>query len=223
MNLCSKGFLTMNKRNETFLFELSRRNNLKLFLETIINLNNLNLLTDELILCKNIDSENCFTNIIKWISTANNKKIMVKKEYNDLLEKVLKLIFEKNKIFFNELSDMDKFNFFNYFTKIKISEKSLKDLSIDDIIKDFNIIFNSEENFNICKSILYDKELPYNLLNSFLEKHIDLIDIFIQKYNENKFCYFPELFNDFMLHILNLENYKNITHFLSKIFEILIK
>ena len=55
MNLASKGFLTVNKNNETFLFELARRNNLKLFFETILNLYNLNLLTDELLLVENIN------------------------------------------------------------------------------------------------------------------------------------------------------------------------
>lgn len=75
MNLSSKGFLTINKRNETFLFELSRRDNLKLFLETLIKLDNLKLLTNELLLCKNNDSENCFNIILKSINTTNNKKI----------------------------------------------------------------------------------------------------------------------------------------------------
>ena len=42
MKLAAKGFLTVNKNNETFLFELSRRNNLKLFFETIFNLHELN-------------------------------------------------------------------------------------------------------------------------------------------------------------------------------------
>ena len=223
MLLASKGFLTLNKNKETFLFELSRRNNLKLFLQTIINLDNLNLLNDELLGVENINSENCFSYIIKLISTTANENFMLKKEYNNLIEKVLKLIFEKYKVF-NSLALLDKFNVFNYFMKIKIAEKNLKDLTKDDALKDFDIIFSNEENFNLCKIILFDKQLNLNLLISFMELgKYDLTDIFIKKYTENKFCHYPELFLNFMLNLLNFENYKINMDWLHKIFPIILK
>lgn len=165
MKLASKGFLTLNKNKETFLFELSRRNNLKLFLETILNLDNLNLLSDELLSVENINSENCFNYIIKGINTIDNKNFMCKKDYSNLIEKVFKLIFEKYKVF-NDLNPLDKFNVFNYFTKISIAEKNLNNLSKEDILKDFDIIFSNKENIDICKIILYDKQLPFNFLTS---------------------------------------------------------
>ena len=223
MQLASKGFLTLNKNKETFLFELSRRNNLKLFLETIINLDNLNLLNDELLVAENINSENCFSYIIKLISTTANENFMLKKEYNNLIEKVLKLIFEKYKVF-NNLAPLEKFNVFNYFMKIKIAEKNLKDLTKDDALKDFDIIFSNEENFNLCKIILFDKQLNLNLLISFMELgKYDLTDIFIQKYTENKFCHYPELFLNFMFNLLTFENYKINMDWLHKIFPIILK
>ena len=223
MNLASKGFLTVNKNNETFLFELARRNNLKLFFETILNLEDLNLLNDELLLVQNNNSDNCFSSLIQQLNSTNNQNYLNKKNYNELFEKVLKLIMEKYKLFDNA-KPLDKFNIFNYFTKIKLADKCLTNLSKDDILKDFDIIFLSKENFDICKIILYDKQLPFNLLNAFLEneKFFDVIDIFIQKYIENKFCNYPELFFDFLLYILGFQNYKNIEHFLSKIINIII-
>ena len=222
MKLAEKGFLTINKNKETFLFELSRRNNLKLFFETILNLYNLNLLTDELLLVENINSENCFSSIIKSISTTVNKIMFEKKEYNDLIEKVFKLLLEKFKIF-DGLPPLDKFNVFNYFTKIKISEKVLNTITKEDILKDLDIIFSNEKTFNICKIILFDKQLPFNLLNSFLENHFDLIDVFIEKYSKNNFCHFPELFFDFLFHILNFETYQNNIYFYKTIFPIILK
>ena len=223
MKLASKGFLTLNKNKETFLFELSKRNNLKLFFETILNLHDLNLLNDELLLMQNNNPENCFSSFIKEINTINNQNNMRKKSYINLIEKVLKLIMEKYKLF-DKLKPLDKFNVFNYFTKIKISDKCLTNLSKDDILKDFDIIFSSKENFDLCKIILYDKQVPFNLLTSFLEneKFLDIIDIFIQKYTENKFCNYPDLFFDFLLYIINFENYKNIEHFLPAIINIII-
>ena len=223
MNLASKGFLTLNKNHETFLFELARRNNLKLFFETILNLNDLNLLNDELLLVQNNKSDNCFSNLIQELNSTNGQNSMNKKNYNELIEKVLKLIMEKYKLFDNA-KPLDKFNIFNYFTKIKLADKCLTNLSKDDILKDFDIIFSSEKIFDMCKIILYDKQLPFNLLTAFLEneKFFDVVDIFIQKYTENKFCNYPELFLDFLLNILNFQNYKNIEHFLSKIINIII-
>ena len=222
MQLASKGFLTINKNKETFLFELSRRNNLKLFLETIINLNNLHLLNDELLCAENINSENCFSIIIQSINTTANKQSMLKKEYNNLIEEVLKLMFDKYKVF-NKLSPLEKFNAFNYFMKIKIAENNVKNVTKDDVLKDFEIIFSNEENFNICKIILLDTQLNLNLLVTLLELgKCDLIDIFIKKYTENKFCHFPELFFNFMFNLLNFD-YKINMDWLQKIFPILLK
>ena len=205
MNLTSKGFLTLNKNKETFLFELSRRNNLNLFLETILNLENLNLLNEELLSVQNINSETCFISIIKQICSTDGKNELLKKSYNNLLQKVFKLLFEKYKVFAN-LNPLDKFNVFNFYTNIKLSEKSLNNLSKDDILKDFDAIFSSKENFDICKIILYDKQLPYNLLISLLEneKFFDLIEIFIKIYEQNNFCSFPEIFFDFILNLVEM-------------------
>ena len=223
MTLASKGFLTLNKNKETFLFELARRNNLNLFLETILNLEDLNLLNDELLSVKNINSEICFSSIIHQIYTTNEKNFLLKKNYNNLLQKVFKLIYEKYKVF-DSLSLIDKFNVFNFYTNIKLSEKSLNNLSKEDILKDFDIIFSSKENFDVCKIILYDKGLPYNLLISLLEneKFFDLIEIFIKKYEQNNFCNFPEIFFDFLLNLVEIQNYKNNMYFLPKVIPIII-
>ena len=98
----------------------------------------------------------------------------------------------RNIQFFNTLNPLDKFNAFNYFTKITIGERSLNNLSKEDILKDFDIIFSNKENFDICKIILYDKQIPFNFLTSLIEnENFDLIDIFIQKYSQNKFCNHP--------------------------------
>lgn len=140
MTLASKGFLTLNKNKETFLFELARRNNLNLFLETILNLEDLNLLNDELLSVKNINSEICFSSIIHQIYTTNEKNFLLKKNYNNLLQKVFKLIYEKYKVF-DSLPLIDKFNVFNFYTNIKLSEKSLNNLSKEGILKDFDVIF----------------------------------------------------------------------------------
>ena len=223
MKLAAKGFFTLNKNKETFLFELARRNNLRVFFETILNLHDLNLLNDELLLVQNNNSENCFSYFLNQINSVISKNIMMKKDYNNLIEKALKIIMEKYK-FFDTLKPLDKFNIFNYFTKIKISDESLANLSKDDILKDFDIIFSSQKNFDICKVILYDKQIRLNILTLLLENEnfTDLVDVFIQKYIENKFCNYPELFFDFLMHILNFEKYKNIEHFLPKIIDIII-
>ena len=223
MNLTSKGFLTLNKNKETFLFELSRRNNLNIFLETILNLENLNLLNEELLSVQNINSETCFSSIIKQICSTDGKNDLLKKSYNNLLQKVFKLIFEKYKVFAT-LNPLDKFNVFNFYTNIKLSEKSLNNLTKDDILKDFDAIFSSKENFDIRKIILYDKQLPYNLLISLLEnaKFYDLVEIFIEKYKQNNFCDYPEIFFDFLLNLIEIQNYKNNMYFLPKIIPIII-
>jgi len=223
MALAKKGFLTTNKNKETFLLEISKRNNLKLFLETILNLDNLNLLSEELLSAKNVNSENCFNYIIQSIKTTNEKQLLMKnKECFDLIKKVLNLIFEKYNTF-NVLTQSQIFNIFNIDSKIKLSERSLQTLSKEDILNDFEIIFKNEKNFESCKVILYEKQLPYNLLISLLEKNYDLIHVFIEKYTKNKFCSYPELFFDFLFHVLNFEIYKNVMDLLPKIIPIIIK
>ena len=91
-------------------------------------------------------------------------------------------------------------------------------------MKDFDVIFSSKENFDICKIILYDKQLPYNLLISLLEceKFFDFIEIFIKKYEQNNFCNYSEIFFDFVLNLVEIQNYKNNMHFLPKVIPILI-
>jgi len=223
MTLAKKGFLTTNKNKETFLIELSKRNNLKLFLETILNLDNLNLLSEELLSAQNINSENCFNYIIQSIKTTNEKQFLMKnKECFDLIKKVLNLIFQKYNTF-NVLTPSQIFNIFNIDSKIKLSERSLQTLSNEDILNDFDIIFKDEKSFESCKVILYEKQLPYNLLISLLDKNYDLIHVFIEKYTKNKFCNYPEIFFDFLFHILNFENYKNVMDLLPKIIPIIIK
>ena len=223
MKLVSKGFFTVNRNKETFLFELCRRNNIKLFLETILNLENLKLLSDELLSVENINSENCFTYIIKGIKTIDNKNHVMKKACDDLLKKVFKLILENYKILDN-FKPLDKFNVFNYYTTISIAERSLNNLSKEDILKDFDIIFSNKDNFDICKIILYEEQVKFNFLTSLTEneKFFDLIDIFIQKYSQNKFCNYPELIFDFTINLVNFQNHKNIMYFLPKLIPILI-
>ena len=171
---------TVNRKLETFLHIIANYNNKQIFVDLFLKLNNMNLISSELILIQNIFGETCLDIIFNHYF-SNRKKNFNNKIYINLFKAIKNnknILDSLPEIYQNEinLNQIPSVIFINY---EKINSKN-SELYAENIIE-------------LCNKITLNRELIFNYL---ILKNIGFSAFnFIYQYNQEKY----EILNNMLL------------------------